>query len=272
MDLLEVSGKGRRISKTLRTKEAQNTLQKSVAQIFRTEGEQVLAALEKQKSLFPEVKIFEADEQQQLSVVDEIISSVQLSLQGALVWSIFSGDEAAASVGIASTANLLSVEAAFGVENPLVQSWLTSHVAEMVAEINLTTKADIGLIVSSGYENNRTYNQIAKDIKSKYSEYAIGKPQQHIQSRAHLVAVTEIGNAYEQGSAMLVEEELIAAGLNVEKSWHHVGDARVSEGCELNGNDGWIDYHAAHSSGDMHPLRFPGCRCVELYRRDKSRR
>ena len=63
--------------------------------------------------------------------------------------------------------------------------------------------------------------------------------------------------------------DALDAGLDVEKHWSTMGDDKVSDECLLNeqdGEDGWIPLEQAHTSGHMHPLRFPGCRCDELYR------
>ena len=86
------------------------------------------------------------------------------------------------------------------------------------------------------------------------------KPQLHIRNRAELIAVTETGNAYEK-AAMLQAEALQQAGLPMEKSWNTVGDDRVSDGCQENEDAGWIPIDEPFPSGDMQPLRFPGCRC-----------
>ena len=100
----------------------------------------------------------------------------------------------------------------------------------------------------------------------RFEEFAVGKPQKHIDSRAHLIAITEIGEAYEVGNAT-VADDLRQAGLPMEKSWLHSRDGKVSDGCLRNAEDGWIPIEQAFTSGHMHPLRFPGCRCAALYRR-----
>jgi hypothetical protein len=94
----------------------------------------------------------------------------------------------------------------------------------------------------------------------------MGMPQQHIDSRAHLVAVTETGNAYAEGQ-LEVAQELAAAGIEMEKAWITVGDDRVTEGCRENEAAGWIGLDDPFPSGHQRPLRFPGCRCDLLTRR-----
>jgi hypothetical protein len=98
---------------------------------------------------------------------------------------------------------------------------------------------------------------------------AVGKPQQHIDSRAHLIAVTELGNAFEDGS-LGAARRMAAMGLEMEKKWLTVGDQRVSEGCRTNQAAGWIPIDRPFPSGHDRPLRFPGCRCTAQYQRKRS--
>jgi len=68
---------------------------------------------------------------------------------------------------------------------------------------------------------------------------------------------------------MLVDM-MVEQGLMMEKKWLTVGDDLVSEECDANEAEGWILSDAVHMSGHMHPPRFPGCRCDELYRRKQE--
>ena len=97
-------------------------------------------------------------------------------------------------------------------------------------------------------------------IRDRFEEFAVGKPQLHIESRAHLIAVTEVGEAYSAGS-LAAGEALEEAGVAMEKSWSTVGDDRVSAGCLGNEDAGWIPLNDDFPSGHQRPLRFPGCRC-----------
>ena len=264
---VEAPGTGRVISKSLRTKTIQATMEKQTSQLFAREGRLILGLLVQQKSVFPESRLQEDIQ----SVLDSILGEVELIVSPKLRSIIRTGDSASLEQGITSTANSMSVKATFGVQSERAQSWLNGHAAEMVSDINETTRNEMATIVRNSMENNWSYNQTAKEIASRFSQFAVGKPQQHIESRAHLVAVTEVGNSYEQGSLMLAEE-LQSEGLTMEKYWHNIGDDRVSDGCRLNTDEGWIPIDQLHATGDMKPLRFPGCRCVELYRRARSRR
>lgn len=137
-----------------------------------------------------------------------------------------------------------------------------------VHSINRTTQKYINTQIRHAMEEGWSYNRTAKAIIGRFKEFAIGKPQLHIQSRAHLVAITETGNLYVEGT-MRTARELEAMGLVQEKFWLTVGDDRVSDGCRANTAVKWIPLNQPFPSKDMQPLRFPGCRCDLLTRRKK---
>lgn len=159
----------------------------------------------------------------------------------------------------------LGLDLVFGLENPAVVDYLDKKSAELVTNVDQETIKQLNKIITDGQAAGKGYDKIAADIKQRFKEFAVGKPQAHIDSRAHLVAVTEVGNAYEE-TAYMAANELQADGIVMEKKWTTVGDERVSEGCQDNEADGWIPISQAHNSGHQKPLRFPGCRCDEQYR------
>lgn len=170
------------------------------------------------------------------------------------------GVETLASVG---------VDFSFSLRHPRAEAYLAEHGSALITRINEVTRGNIQTILAEGIREGWSYDRIARAITQMYSEMAVGKPQEHIDSRAHLIAVTELGNAYEAGSSIVVRD-LQDSGLYMEKSWLTVGDDRVSDGCRSNEAEGWIAFELAHVSGHQHPLRFPGCRCTELYRRRQA--
>lgn len=160
----------------------------------------------------------------------------------------------------------IGVKVIWNLQNERAIAYLDGYAAARVAELNQVTKDAIARIIRRGAKEGWSYDRVARAIIEQFEEYAVGKPQKHIQSRAHLIAVTEVGNAYTNGS-FGAAEEIEASGIEMEKSWLNSGDDRVSDGCRTNGDEGWIPLQQAHKSGHQHPLRFPGCRCDELYRR-----
>ena len=153
----------------------------------------------------------------------------------------------------------------FDLRNPRAVAYLEEHAAALVTRIDETTRDYIRTVIVEGASVGASYNEMAKRLIERYKEFAIGKPQKHIDSRAHLIAVTEVGEAYSRGN-YIVGEGLRDAGLQMEKSWDTVGDDRVSAGCRENEAAGWIPFDATFPSGHLRPLRFPGCRCALLMR------
>lgn len=174
---------------------------------------------------------------------------------------------------IAAGANAITLELgediiSFNLSNQRAEDWIIDNGAKLVTNVNNTTRFGIKNVVKKGIKAGDSYDVMAKAITKRYKEFAIGKPQLHIRSRAHLVAITETGNAYEAG-AREGALQANAAGLTMEKKWSTTGDNRVSELCMVNENESWILIDSVHASGHDRPLRFPGCRCAELYRRKK---
>lgn len=176
------------------------------------------------------------------------------------------GIEMSLLAGAAEAINSIGIDYAFGLRNPRAVAYLDAHGATLISQINEVTRGNIQTLILEGVNEGWSYNRIARAITQMYGEMAVGRPQQHIDSRAHLIAVTELGNAYEEGNAIVVRD-LADAGLQMEKSWLTVGDERVSSGCRSNQAEGWIPLAQSFSSGQQRPLRFPGCRCTALYRR-----
>lgn len=79
------------------------------------------------------------------------------------------------------------------------------------------------------------------------------------------MAITEIRDAYE--TSLVLEDH----GWELEKHWNNMGDARVSDGCLMNTDTGWIDNNQSFPSGHIYSPRFPGCRC-NVTRRLKKRK
>jgi hypothetical protein len=178
---------------------------------------------------------------------------------------------AAMAAGAAEQYGGLVLGLSFDVNNPKAQEYLRQHAAELIAGIDETTKKRMNTLIVKAREEGWSYDKLAEEIKSRWDGFAQGQPQEHIDSRAHLVAVTETGNAYEEGAyqAALQARDL---GIQLEKSWLTVGDERVcSEQCEVNEGAGWIAADEEFPSGHLHPLAHPACRCTALYRRKAAR-
>lgn len=160
----------------------------------------------------------------------------------------------------------VGADIAFDLKNPRAVEWFTENGARLITQVNETTRFQIKRIVRKAIDEGWSYDRAARNITKRFSEFATGKPQLHIDSRAHLVAVTESAMAYEAG-AMEAGRQMQAVGIVLEKKWSTTGDSRVSDGCLANEDQGWIDLDEPFESGHDAPPRFPGCRCAVLQRR-----
>jgi hypothetical protein len=160
----------------------------------------------------------------------------------------------------------MGLRISFSLSNPQAEAYLQKYGAKLVTKIDEETRSQLQTILNDAIANGWSYDKTAETITAKFEQFAVGNPLEHIDSRAHLVAVTETGNAYAEGNLIMIRN-LQAAGIKMEKSWSTVGDERVSTGCLENQDAGWVGVEQAFPSGHQRPLRFPGCRCDLLYRR-----
>ncbi len=160
----------------------------------------------------------------------------------------------------------LGMEIRFGLRDPRAIAYLATHGAEQVDGIEETTREELRRILTEGREAGWSTDKIAKAISAKFAEFATPDPRLHIRSRAHLIAVTETGQAYEEGHMGAARE--LAAHFAMEKSWLTAHDERVDDViCGPNEDQGWIPIDEPFQSGHDHPLGHPGCRCSGLTRR-----
>jgi hypothetical protein len=160
--------------------------------------------------------------------------------------------------GLHSVASFSSLKT-FDLANPRAQAYLAEHGAALVTKINDTTRDELRTLITQARADGWSYNRLADAIKNKFEGFAGLKPQQHIRDRATLVAVTEVGNGYEAGTLMQMQELNTMAP--IEKNWITVGDGRVEQVCLDNAAKGWIPVDKAFPSGHMRPLAHPACRC-----------
>lgn len=250
-------------------------LEQEVERAFRVQGQRFVRSLGSLRSRFTEssyhpytgtVRLRETlTSDDWLRLFDEATGATTEIFFGA----VQSAARAALTAGAQNAIADVGIDSAFTLRNPRAVAYLQAHGYGLISQIDSVTRGNIATIIGEGVREGWSYNEVAREISRLYSQMAVGRPQQHIESRAHLIAVTEAGQAYEAGNEMVVRD-LQDAGLRMEKKWLTVGDDRVSTGCRANEAEGWIPLERSHRSGDMRPLRFPGCRCTELYQRARS--
>lgn len=177
--------------------------------------------------------------------------------------------------GGAAMAKQFTVDTAFSLKNPRAVKYLRQHGATLIKDINSTTRDRIQTIVADGAEQGLSYTEVGNLIAAEFEAFA--PPQRNLvdilldkaakRSRAEIVAITELGNAYEAGNSIVVAD-LVAGGLVMQKKWLTVGDDKVDgDICLANQAQGWIDVGEDFQSGHATPLGHPLCRCTVLYRR-----
>lgn len=241
-------------------------LARHMRRVFNVQRADFLRRFSKLKTLYEVAALLDWDEAAQESdwgpAWDEAaLASIEV-FRGPLEETI----QASVDAGIKAAIADLHVSFSFDLKNPRAVSYLDHRAADRVALINAETRKQLRTIISAGADDGRTYQQIAKDIRDRFDGFSGKSPLLHIRDRAELVAVTEVGDGYEEGNRE-VALGLNERGLPMEKKWVDVGDDRVDPGCRSNSAAGWIGINDHFPTGHMRPLEHPGCRCHVQYRR-----
>jgi len=231
-------------------------MEKEVGKWFKYQGRVITKAFNKMRRHF----------------VESAESDFNAMFDSAIKVTVLNGEEIfeaglvnAVSQGYTALQDEIGMQAAFELKQPEAVKWARTQAAVDVSAVNDTTKESIRGMVTRGLEQGSSYDTVARQISKRFEEFAVGKPQAHIQSRAHLVAINENAVGYAHGETTLIDE-IEATGIRTEKKWQTVGDNNVSDGCQQNADADWIPYDQAFPSGDQTYPRFPGCRCSNLRR------
>lgn len=279
--LLEVAAQRRKVKATSKL---EKRLAVALRKAFRKQEREFLARFAKLKDEFAAVEVWRAALRSNVIMSPTVFRQMQEAAEpdweslfedaGIVSLAAFEGPleayiQMAISAGATEVLAVLGIDTAFDLANPKAVAYAKEQAAKVITQINTETKKQINQLVSEAVENGTSYSKLASQIKDKYSQFHTPVPQQHIPDRATLIAITEVGQAYEAGNETVVRD-LQDGGLEIEKSWLTTQDERVSDGCRENQDAGWIPFDDPFPSGDMRPLRFPGCRCAALYRRKPS--
>lgn len=239
----------------------ETSLQRDMVMIFRRQGALFRQEWGRVKHLYTESGY---------DAIDRIFDVVEIETEDGMRRTLERAAADAMGAAITHRTIELGMDAAFGLSNPRALEYLRTSAARDVTHINQTTRQQIHDIIVKGREDRLSYDTIARHISARFEEFAVGKPQNHIDTRAHLVAVTEVAEAYEEGNRQVCDA-MNDMGLPVDKRWNNSGDMRVSDGCLENTAAGWIPNSDLFPSGHVHPPRFPGCRCWCSYQRGEPK-
>lgn len=228
-------------------------LQKKLSALFTEQGREVLRAAERNKTKFSEAAAPRLD----FGWLDAVLATTGLGFDAPLTQAIRAALVAGATSVLRGTGH-----PSFNLSNAATAEYLRT-VRNRSKSISTETFRQIRDLISTAHDEHKSYSEIARLIKQRFLGFAGKAPQRHIRSRAELIAITEIGDAYMAGQ-LDAAKQLQSGGLPMIKQWLTVGDDRVSDGCNENQDAGWIPLDNNFPSGHARPLRFPGCRCTML--------
>lgn len=158
----------------------------------------------------------------------------------------------------------MKVALGFSLRSERVQKYLdTRSVATIGADVDRVTKEKLRRLLSRAYAESWTHTRTIREVKQLWAGFRLPSRVSFISSRAELIAVTEIGQAFSHGSIEFARE-IQAQGNRVEKAWALA--ANPCPICQPNGSQGWIPLNRPFSSGHDRPLAHPACRCSLLTR------
>lgn len=151
----------------------------------------------------------------------------------------------------------------FDIQNPEVVNYINNfralHLSTALWSISKTTKDSVIEELRKGVTERLSYWEISKNITA-LSSFIFSK------TRAKLIAVNEIGNAYEYGNYVPMYEAE-QRWLTVKKYRQTVEDSRVTPECTANQTEWRVPLNHIWSSGDNQTTRDdnPRCRCTSLF-------
>ena len=144
----------------------------------------------------------------------------------------------------------------FALNHPLATDYLKTDAALRLAQMAETTKASIRPILSEAVANGDSVQELARKLSDDFG---------FSETRAELISIHEVGDAYEAGNFIPLQE-VQELGYTVSKKWSTVHDDQVTPECAENEDAGWLDLEDECPSGDLRPKREgnPRCRCTLL--------
>lgn len=152
----------------------------------------------------------------------------------------------------------------YRIDNPKARQILESRkdfeLSNREGNIDSTTKKRIKEVLVSANISGESYNETAKKIEGLSDSGVFSK------ARGKLIAVREIGLAYEEGKAQVMNDfKSQFPDRQVLKKWQTVNDSRVTPTHRENQSLGWVDlsfvYDATGGDTEAPASDNPRCRC-----------
>lgn len=248
-------------------------LTEALKRYFRDQGFLFLDELGAVKHTYPQMEALRVDEFAEwwweYNDWEAMLNRAMAQTVTALVAPVDEGMSAAYLIAGRTTMADLQIGISFNLRNPRAVAYLENYGANLVTRIDDATRNYIHDVLVKGSNEGWGYDKVAKALTERYADFAVGRPQQHIQSRAHLIAVQETAEAYGQAN-LDVAMDLEEGGLPMEKKWGLSRDERTCEICLGNEAVGWIPIEEPFPSGHHRETAHPACRCNVGYRRRKA--
>lgn len=242
-------------------------LERRTAEFFREQARRIVPLLPPLERQYP---VFEAASEPPVPITDvmdvvdgETVAEWQASSRLIL-------DAALARAGRNSFVEL-GVEIGFERSNARVIRFLDERAAALVTSVSDETRRALRQVIADGIRNRKSWQAVAIDIRRVFDRFARGEPVKGIQSRARMIARTEIAFAMSEGT-LEAARQLEAAGLPMEKRWL-TAPANEEDPCTANERQDWIPISDSFQSGHMNPPEHPNCLCVlqtRMIRSDRS--
>lgn len=140
--------------------------------------------------------------------------------------------------------------------NERAAAWAENQAAELVSQVDETTRDAIRDAVADGLAEGLTADEIADRIEGIADSGGLAA---FSEERAALIANTEIANANSAG-ALAGYKEARDSGVNVLKEW--LTDDDPCDVCQENADAGAIELDDVFPSGDDAPSAHPRCLCA----------
>lgn len=195
--------------------------------------------------------IVKADENQDQStdIADDVDLTVLSAFAGPQALDLISqaagdsGTQFLIEIGVAQSSDL------FMQVNTRALAYAKANAAELVTQIDDTTRDEIREIIASSISEGLTYKQVSDKLQDMYAFSDV---------RSDMIARTEIADANNSG---VIEgmRDLKRQGAKIKKAWNP--DAGACPICVENGDAGFIDLEDDFPSGDPEPTAHPNCEC-----------
>ena len=128
--------------------------------------------------------------------------------------------------------------------------WARGYTYDLVTGLNGNTQRLLQRVVPQFVETpGMTVGQLRAELEPAFG-----------QARAQMIATTEVTRAYSQGTD-IIQRQLAAGGLEMQRIWHTSGDDRVCDICvPLNGKPE-TEWAQASPMAETPPPAHPNCRC-----------